>query len=107
MKLKFFTVFFILFSSIVFSQNDEKEHNVIDNKTILIKDNLTAIKIAEPILFKVYGKEKIISQKPYKTELNNKTWIIRGSLKEGEIGGTFLIIIDATNSKIIRLTHGK
>ncbi len=107
MKFKILLGLFLLFSTLAIGQNNEKEHNVIDNKTILIKDNLTAIKIAEPILFNIYGEENISSQKPYRTELKDNTWIIKGNLKKGEIGGTFLIIIDATNAKIIRLTHSK
>ena len=45
--------------------NDKGQHNVIDNKTVIIKDSLTAINIAEPILFSIYGKDNIIKQRPY------------------------------------------
>jgi hypothetical protein len=86
---------------------NNKEHNVVDNKSLLIKDSLTAIKVAEPILFSIYGKEQIEEQKPYEIYLINNHWIISGVLPEDYVGGTFLIIIDGRNGKVIRITHGK
>jgi hypothetical protein len=85
----------------------ESQHNVINNKSVLIKDSSTAIKVAEPILFSIYGKENIESKKPYETYLINNYWVIAGTLPEESTGGTFLIIIDARNSKVLKITHGK
>ncbi|PJB12191.1 MAG: hypothetical protein CO119_07955 [Flavobacteriales bacterium CG_4_9_14_3_um_filter_40_17] len=39
--------------------NDQNQHNIIDNKRIVIKDSLTAIGVAQPILFRIYGKDQI------------------------------------------------
>jgi hypothetical protein len=86
---------------------NKKEHNVVDNKNLIIKDSLTATEVAEPILFSIYGKEHIEEQKPYKIYLINNYWVIYGVLPEGYVGGNFLIIIDGRNSKVIRITHGK
>ncbi|PIF29640.1 NTF2 fold immunity protein of polymorphic toxin system component [Flavobacterium sp. 9] len=83
------------------------QHNVIDYKKLIIKDSLTAIKIAEPILFDIYGKENIEQQKPYENYLLENYWVISGTLPEDYKGGTFLIIIDARNSQVIKITHGK
>ena len=88
------------------AMSDSTIHNVIDLKTFLLKDQKTALSVVEPILFSVYGKKNIIKQKPYKINLVEKYWIISGTQKH-EKGGNFLIIIDATNLKILRLTHGK
>ena len=85
----------------------EAQHNVIDNKSPLIKESSTAINIAEPILFSIYGKKNIESEKPYETYLIDNYWIIAGTLPKGMDGGTFLIIIDARNSKVLKITHGK
>ena len=85
----------------------KSQHNVIDNKKLVIKDSATAIKIVEPILFDIYGKEKIEKQRPYEIYLLENYWVISGTLPENYVGGTFLIIIDARNSKIIKITHGK
>lgn len=83
------------------------QHNVIDYKKLIIKDSVTAIKIAEPILFDIYGKENIEQQKPYESYLLENYWVISGTLPEDYKGGTFLIIIDARNSQVIKITHGK
>ena len=87
--------------------SDKVQHNVIDNESIIIKDSLTAIKIAEPILFSIYGKDNITKQQPYEIYLIDNYWVITGTLPEGHKGGTFLIIINAINNKIIKITHGK
>ncbi len=86
---------------------DKKQHNVVDNKTVIIKDSLTAINIAEAILFGIYGKENITKQRPYETYLLNNYWVLTGTLPKGSLGGTFLIIINAIDCKIIKITHGK
>lgn len=87
--------------------SDKSQHNVIDNKTVIIKDSITAISIAESILFSIYGKENIIEQKPYEIYLIDNYWIIIGTLPKNYLGGTFLIIIDSRDCKIIKITHGK
>lgn len=74
----------------------------------LIKDKETAISVVEPILFKVYGKDLIISERPYEVYLINGYWYITGTLpKKTEAGGTFEIIINSMNGQIITLTHYK
>jgi hypothetical protein len=85
----------------------ESQHNIIDNKNVIIKDSSTAIKVVEPILFSIYRKENIESQKPYECYLIENYWVIAGTLPKEMVGGTFLIIIDARNSKVLKITHGK
>lgn len=84
-----------------------KEHNLIDNKTLIIKNVDTAVKIAEPILFEIYGKESIEHQKPYEIHKLDNYYVISGTLPKGSLGGTFIIIIDGTNSKVLKISHGK
>ncbi|MCV2486319.1 YbbC/YhhH family protein [Flavobacterium sp. SH_e] len=86
---------------------DPSHDNFVDNKKVLIKDNQTAIKIAEPILFSIYGEDEIKHQKPYEVNLINNHYVINGTLLWGEQGGTFLIIIDARNAKVLKITHSK
>ena len=86
---------------------DKTLHNVVDHKKIIIKDETTAVTIAESILFCIYGKEKITKQRPYEIYNIDNYWIIYGTLPKGYVGGTFLIIIDSRDSKIIKITHGK
>ncbi len=80
---------------------------VIDHKTRLIKDSVTAINMAEPILFSVYGKNNIIQERPYEIYDIDHYWVIGGTLPDGMYGGTFLIIIDAFDGRVIQLVHSK
>jgi hypothetical protein len=50
---------------------------------VLIKDEQTLIKIAEPILFNIYGEIQIVSERPYETYLFDDYWLMMGTLPEG------------------------
>jgi len=82
-------ILFFLLPTLVFAQEDtffnkkiaedklklalslEKEHNLLESYGLIISDSLMAIKIAEPILFKIYGEKNILFQKPYRSYLIN------------------------------------
>lgn len=66
-----------------------------------------AITLVEPLLFKVYGKKNIISQKPYHIYSNDLNWFIYGDLPEGYMGGTFNVIINKETGEVIKLIHGQ
>lgn len=87
--------------------SDTTRHNVINSKTLIIKDSVVAITIAESVLFEIYGKTNITNQKPYEIYHINNYWLLTGTLPKGRDGGTFLLIMDDRNSQIIKLTHGK
>ena len=86
--------------------NDSTLHNAI-GKDEIITDEKTAISIAEPLLFSVYGKENIVKQRPYKIGKVQNYWVVSGSLPKPQIGGVFEMIINSKNGEIIRLTHGE
>lgn len=73
----------------------------------VIKDEQTAISVAEAMLFSIYGKENIVRQRPYESQLIDDYWVLNGTLPQDWVGGTFLIIINSTDGKVIKLTHGK
>ena len=73
----------------------------------VIGDKETAIAVAEPILFKIYGKNQILSEKPYSVSLVDGYWILGGTLPKGYIGGTFLIILSEKDGRVIKLIHTK
>lgn len=73
----------------------------------VIKDKETATIVAEAILFKIYGKDKITKQRPYEINQINNYWVLNGTLPKNMLGGTFLIIINSTNGQIVKLSHGK
>lgn len=73
----------------------------------VIKDKQTAISVAEAMLFSIYGKENIIRQRPYESHLIDGYWVLNGTLPKDWLGGTFLIIINSTDGKVIKLTHSR
>ena len=86
---------------------DREAFNEVDRKKILIKDEKQFIRIVEPILFDIYGKERIIDERPYEVYFAKNYWIISGSLTPGVEGGVFMAITDARNCEIIRIEHGE
>jgi hypothetical protein len=73
----------------------------------VISDKETAIKVSEAILFRIYGKENVINERPYEINFINGYWVLGGTLPKGMKGGTFLIILNSKNGQVIKLTHGK
>lgn len=86
---------------------DSTQHNLIKTETVIVKDSTTAVAIAEPILFGMYGKENIINQKPYEIYHIKHHWIVTGTLPKDWRGGTFLLIMKDSNAQVIKITHGK
>jgi len=74
---------------------------------VLIKSREMLISIAEPILFEIYGKKDIISERPYEVYLLGDYWLMKGTLPSHMIGGTFTIAINRKTCEIIGITHGK
>lgn len=78
----------------------------------LVPDEITAKKIAEAIWLPIYG-QKIKEQRPYKAKLLNDIWIVEGlvplAYRENPDfrGGTAYIEIKKTNSKVIKVSHGR
>ena len=73
----------------------------------LIKNKETAIAVAEPILFSIYGKKEIVSERPYECYLIDGFWYLSGKLPKDWLGGVFEIIINSKDGRVIKLTHGK
>jgi hypothetical protein len=84
---------------------NKKEKQILVEK--VIKDKETATIIAETILFKIYGNENIMKQRPYEINQIDNYWVLNGTLPKNMLGGTFLIILNSTNGQVIKLTHGK
>lgn len=85
-------------------ENTTEKKFIVDK---VIKDKKTAVSVSEAMLFNIYGKEKIVKQRPYEGFLINGYWVLNGTLPQGWDGGTFLIIINSIDGKVIKLTHGK
>ncbi len=73
----------------------------------LLPTKTVAVAVVEPMLFAIYGKENIMRQRPYEVYLVDGVWYLSGTLPRGGLGGTFEILVDATNGRVLSLTHGK
>ncbi|MCD0453856.1 YbbC/YhhH family protein [Chryseobacterium sp. LC2016-27] len=118
-----FSLLFVLFmfsctkNPEIFKENNDLKHaeselkNALINNEILpdkvIPDSQTAVDVAENFLFNIYGKENIIQQRPYNLNFIDDYYIIEGTLPKNTLGGTFLIIINSKDGKIIKLTENK
>jgi len=72
-----------------------------------VPDKATASKVAEAILFPIYGNE-INYEKPFKVELKDSSvWVVRGNFPEGALGGVAYIEIRKSDCKILKVTHGQ
>ena len=101
----------------IFKENNNLKHAESELKNTLIKnavlpdkviqDSQTAVDVAENTLFNIYGKENIIQQRPYDVNFTENHYVINGTLPQKMKGGTFLIILNSKDGKIIKLTHGK
>jgi hypothetical protein len=86
------------------------QHALKDNVPLsfldtLIKTKEEAITIAEPVLFKIYGRKHIIRQRSYEIYLIDGYWFISGTLPKGSIGGTFEIILKSEKGQVIKISH--
>lgn len=78
---------------------------------IAIRDEKTALTVAEAILVGIYGAEKINDEKPLSISLDGDVWKIHGSrqavAKDSAIlGGVAWIHISRKNGCILELGHG-
>ena len=65
------------------------------------------VNVAEEVLFPIYGEEHIKGEQPYRIKKYKEKWIVTGSLPEGYDGGVFEMVINAENSQVESLIHGK
>ena len=83
------------------SSNNEPFHKP------LLATKEVAIATVEPMLFSIYGKQLISKQRPYEVYLIDGYWYLSGTLPKAHLGGTFQIIVEANNGRVLKLTHGK
>ncbi|WES99255.1 YbbC/YhhH family protein [Chryseobacterium arthrosphaerae] len=93
-------IILIFCSCIIKPTNTNNNLNYVPNEE-------TAIKIAEAIWYPIYGKD-IRDKKPYVAKLiDNKIWVVRGTMPDDYIGGVPYIEIQKSDCKILKVTHGK
>jgi hypothetical protein len=88
-------------------QNALTDSNSLSFSDTLVKTKKQAVAIAEPILFKIYGRKNITQQRPYEIYLIDGYWFISGTLPKNWIGGTFEIILKSEKGQVIKIVHYK
>jgi hypothetical protein len=110
-----------LFSAVVFSAHSQVGAvQTIDRRTGFVpKEGFVpsadvAQAIAEAVLFPVYGKETIISERPFKVTLKANVWIVTGSVPcenppRGATcpGGSAEVRISKKTGQILRMSHSQ
>ncbi len=71
----------------------------------LVPDKETAIKIAEVVLFRLYGEQDTIRQRPYTVKEEDYIWWISGTLPRDSYGTVFNIGISKHTAAILHLTR--
>ena len=69
----------------------------------LVPDKETAIQIAEIILFRLYGKDAIIAERPYEVNEEDYIWWISGTLKGEAMGAPFKIAISKQTGAVLHV----
>jgi len=69
----------------------------------------SVVAIAEPFLFKIYGRDIIEKERPYEIYSVDGYWVLTGTMPAdtNQKGGTATIIIDPKNGAIVKYWHGK
>ena len=91
----------------IFGQNLTQ---LFDRPGGLVPDEQTAIKIAEAVLFPIYGEKIIRGEKPYLVKLADGKWTIDGSMPKTKgdeivLGGTFHIVISQRDGQVLEIGH--
>lgn len=72
-----------------------------------VPDSITAIRIAEAVLFPIYGADHVRSQRPFGAKLHEGVWTVWGYLPPNHLGGVAEVQIAKGDARILKLTHGK
>jgi hypothetical protein len=72
----------------------------------LVPDSDTAIKIAEVIGTRLYGKT-ITIERPFQARLEGQVWVVQGTLPKGFRGGVMTIKIARKDGRVLFVMHDK
>ena len=97
--------FFVLIVTLLKAESGE-EHSIAPVEGF-VPNSKTAISIARAVWIPIYGETQINKQKPYQVVLENKKWIIKGSLPKGVPGGVAYAEIAKKDGRILRVTHSR
>jgi len=72
-----------------------------------VPDEITAMLIARAVLIKIYGQQKIDREQPFRAELKDGVWTVKGSLPEDTAGGVAIIKLSKSDGCVLYVQHGK
>lgn len=75
----------------------------------LIYNEEIAVSVAEAYLFHQFGESRIKNEKPYKITMVKDNWVIEGN-DDDDINmktGSFFIVINSIDGKVLGMAHGK
>ena len=79
----------------------------LEERSGMVPDKETAIKIAESVWYPIYGSQ-IYTEQPFIAELEGDTvWIVRGSLPKGRVGGCAEIRLRKSDAAVLYVDHEK
>ena len=55
----------------------------------------------------IYGEAQIAAERPFSALSRDSTWLVRGFLAPGRLGGVALVEILKRDGRILRVTHGE
>jgi hypothetical protein len=71
----------------------------------LVPDKDTATKVAEVILFRLYGERDIVHQRPYTVTEDQNIWWVCGTLQGEGFGSAFKIAISRQTAAVLYVEH--
>lgn len=72
-----------------------------------VPDEKTAVRVAEAILFGIYGDDKIAAERPFTANLKDGVWTVEGHLSEGTDGGVARIKMSKRTAEVLFVEHGR
>ena len=109
----------MVYTALLFMALGTLAHGACQANTVRIPDAATALKIAEPILVKTYGKHQVDYERPFSVRLIGDVWIISGTLccpdKRGQricepgrcVGGVAELKLRQSDGSVLSIRHGK
>lgn len=76
------------------------DYKVPLSKEGLVPDEQTAIKIAEVVLFRLYGEESVTGQRPYIVTKDENIWWVCGTLHT-DFGSAFRVAISQQTAAVL------
>ena|SRR5215475_13901977 len=104
----------ILFTAIAAAALAQQTDN---SHPVAVPDEVTAVRVAEKALGKVYGEKKIDSERPFRARLRDGIWHVWGTLyckdQRGNVitgacvGGVAMAEVRQGDAKVLNITHEK